>query len=209
MSSTKTKATQSRELIHSLAEAMNSAQAGYEVWYTLAGKDKGYEQYSAVLQNYYYRDFFNSVLNSHFKAMFIDISRLFEPNERASSFNGLKILLKDEGYDDIVDRIECAISLHKDLIKRIKGNRNKRIAHYVTTWTEEKVRREYGVSPNEIKSLLEAFNKLLVVIYKDVVSPNTAYPIARLGRFEEATFRLLHVLKVTRGESEQITTWSG
>ena len=196
----KTEPTQSRELIQRLAEALNSAQADYEVWYTLAGKDKAYEQYSAVLQDSLFRDFFDSVLNAHLKVMFIDISCLFEPHERASSFHGLKKLLKDDGYDDIVDRIESAISLNKDLIERIKGNRDKRIAHYVTTWTEEQMLKKYRVTPNEISSLLDAFNELLRMIYKDVVSPNTAYPIARLDRFEEATFRLLHILKIARGE---------
>ena len=134
---------------------MNSAQASYEVWYTLAGKDKGYEQYSVMLQDSQFRDFFDSVINAQFKVMFIDISCLFEPHERASSFYGLKNLLKDDGYDDVVDRIECAISLHKNLIWRIKGNRDKRIAHHVTTWTEEKMLDKYGVTPNAIRSLLE------------------------------------------------------
>ena len=188
---------------------MNSAQADYEVWYTLAGKDKGYEKYSAVLQDNLFRDFFDSVLNAHFKVMFIDIACLFEPHERASSFYGLKKLLRDDGYHDVADRIECAISSHKDLIERIKGNRDKRIAHHVATWSEEQMLKKFGVTPNEIRSLLEAFNELLKMIYKDVVSPNTAYPIARLDRFEEATIRLLQILKAARGEFEKMTTWSG
>ena len=208
MSSTKTVSTQSWELIQRLAETMNSAQASYEVWYTLAGKDKGYEQYSAVLQDHLFRDFFDSILNAHFKVMFIDISCLFEPHERASSFYGLKKSLKDDGYDDVANRIESAISLHKDLITRIKGNRDKRIAHYVTTWSEERMLREFGVTPNEIRSLLETFNELLRMIYKKVVSPDIAYPIASLDRFEEATLRLLHTLKAAREESEKMTTRS-
>ncbi len=117
---------------------MNSAQAGYEVWYTLTGKDKGYEQYSVVLRDSQYRDFFDSVINAHFKVIFIDTSRLFEPHERASSFYGLMKLLKDDGYDDLAHRIECTILSQKDLVDRIKGNRDKRIAHYVTSWSEEK-----------------------------------------------------------------------
>ena len=78
---------------------------------------------------------------------------------------------------------------------RIKGNRNKRVAHYDTTWTEERVLEQYGIIPNDIRPLLEAFNELLRVIYKDVVSPNTAYPFACLGSFEQATSQLLHTLK--------------
>ena len=199
MLSTKTASTQSRELIQMLAEAMNSAQSGYEVWFTLAGKDKGYKEYSAELQDYQYCDFFHSAINAHFKVMFIDISRLFDSDKREPSFHKLKQSLKQDGYDDNVDRIECAISAHKDLIKKIKGNRDKRVAHHDTTWTEERMLEEYGVIPNEIRSLLEAFNELLRVIYKDVVSPNTAYPFARLGRFEQATFQLLHTLKSGHG----------
>ena len=195
MSSTKSASPRTRDLIQRLAEDLSSAQAGYEVWFTLAGKDKAYEQYSAELQDYQYRDFFNSVLNAHFKIMFVEITYLFDSGNQASSFYKLEKSLRDDGRDDLADRIRSERSSHRDLIKRIKGNRNKRIAHCDMTWTEERVHREFGVSPNEIGSLLEALNELLKFVYKAVVSPDTAYPIARPGRFEDATFRLLHVVK--------------
>ena len=195
MSSTKSASPRTRDLIQRLAEDLSSAQAGYEVWFTLAGKDKAYEQYSAELQDYQYRDFFNSVLNAHFKIMFVEITCLFDSGNQASSFYKLEKSLRDDGRDDLADRIKSEQSSHRDLIKRIKGNRNKRITHYDMTWTEERVHGEFGVSPNEIGSLLEALNELLKFVYKAVVSPDTAYPIARPGRFEDATFRLLHVVK--------------
>lgn len=198
MASTKTECSQSRELIQRLAETMNSAQASYEVWYTLAAKDKGYEDYSTVLQDYKFRDFFNSVRNAHFKVIFIDISCLFDSDKRALSFHRLKTSLQKDGNDDLMDQINNKISSHEMLIKRIKANRDKRVAHHDTTPTEENMLKEYGVTPNEIKSLLEAFNELLIAIYKEVVSPDTAYPIARIDRFEDATFQLLHALKGAR-----------
>ena len=195
MSPTSSASPQTRELIDRLAEGISSAQAGHEVWFTLAGKDKAYEQYSAELQDYQYRDFFDSVLNAHFKVMFIEIACLFDSRKQASSFYKLKKSLKDDGRDDLVDRIECELSSHRDLIKRIKGNRNKRIAHHDMTLTEERVYKEFGVTPNEVGSLLDAFNELLKAIYKAAVSRDTAYPIARPGSFEDATFRLLYVIK--------------
>lgn len=199
MSSTKITSSQTRELIQRLAETMNSAQASHEVWYTLAAKDKGYEKYSTVLQDSKFRDFFDSVRNAHFKVMFIDISCLFDSGKRASSFHRLKTSLKKDGYDDFIDRIDNKMSSHEMLIKRIKANRDKRVAHHDITPTEENMLKQYGVTPNEIKSLLETFNELLIAIYKDVVSPDTAYPIASIDRFENATFQLLHVLKGFRG----------
>ena len=57
---------------------------------TRSGKDKAYEQYSAELQDYQYRDFFDSVLNAHFKVMFIEIGCLFDSHKQASSFYKLK-----------------------------------------------------------------------------------------------------------------------
>ena len=70
------------------------------------------------------------------------------------------------------------------------------------TLTEGRVYKEFGVSPNEVVSLLDAFNELLKAIYKAVVSSDTAYPIARQGRFEDATFRLLYVIKNERALCE-------
>ncbi len=199
MSSTKAAATEIRELIHTLVEIMNSAQGAYEVWYTLAGEDKGYEYYSAELQGKY-SDFFQSVRNAHFKVMFTDIACLFDCDDRApsSSFHKLEKSLRKDGYDDIAKRIKCAISSHTCLINRIRGFRNKRIAHHNPSWAEKRILKEYGVTPNKIKSLLETFNELLVVAYKDVVGSDTAYPIVRPGRLEEATFRLLRDLKGAR-----------
>ena len=195
MLSTQSASPRTRDLIQKLADGINFAQAGYEIWFTLAGKDKAYEQYSAELQDYQYRDFFDSVLNAQFKVMFIEIACLFDSRKQASSFYKLQKSLKDDGRAELVDRIADELSLHQNLIKRIKGNRNKRIAHYDMTWTEERVYKEYGVRPNEVGLLLKAFNELLRDIYKTVVSPDTAYPIARPGRFEDATFRLLRVIR--------------
>ena len=198
MLSTQNASPLTRDLLQKLAAGINFSQAGYEVWFTLAGKDKAYDKYSAELQDYHYRDFFDSVLNAHFKAMFIEIACLFDSHEQASSFYKLQESLKDDGRVDLVDRIENELLSHRDLIKRIKGNRNKRIAHYDMTWTEERVYKEFGVTPNEIGSLLGVFNELLRDIYKIVVSPDTAYPIARPGRFDDATYRLLRVVRSGR-----------
>lgn len=195
MSSTQNASPRTRDLVQRLADGISSAQSGYEVWFTLAGKDKAFEQYSAELQDYQYRDFFDSVLNAHFKVMFIEIACLFDCRKQASSFYKLPKSLKNDGRVDLVDRIEGELSSHRDLIKRIKGNRNKRIAHYDMTWTEERVYREFGVTPNEVGALLDTFNELLKDIYKAVISSDTAYPIPRPGRFEDATFRLLHVVR--------------
>ena len=38
--------------------------AAHEVWFTLAGKDKAYEQYSGELQDDQYLDFFDSMINA-------------------------------------------------------------------------------------------------------------------------------------------------
>ena len=53
---------------------------------TRSGKDKAYEQYSAELQDYQYRDFFDSVLNAHFKVMFIEIGCLFDSSQASIEF---------------------------------------------------------------------------------------------------------------------------
>ncbi len=151
--------------------------------------------------------FSNSVCNAHFKVMFIDIACLFERGNKKPGFNKLTKLLKNGGYDNTAKRIECAMSPHTCLIDSIRGFRNKRIAHHDTSWTAERILKEYGVTPNGIKLLLETFNELLVVVYKGVVWPNSSYPIARAGRIEEATFRLLHDLRDAR-KPEKMTTCS-
>ena len=195
MSLTKSVLPRTRDLIQRLASGVSSAQAGYEVWFTLLGKDKAYEQYSEELRDHLYRDFFDSVIDAHLKLMFIEIACLFDHSKRASSFHKLRALLEKETRDDLVARIDCELLTHRDLIEKIKGIRDKLVAHHDMTWTHERVYKEYGVSPNDISTLLNALNELMKIIYKCVVSHDTAYPIARPGRFEEATFRLLYVLR--------------
>lgn len=204
MSSTRSGSRRTGELIQRLAEGVSSAQAGYEVWFTLAGKDKAYDEYSKELQDYLYRDFFDSVVDAHLKMMFIEIACLFDGSRYASSFSKLRAALAADGRDELAARIDREMSTHGDLIERIKGIRNKLVAHHDMTWTEQRVYGEYGVVPNAVGAMLNGFNDLIKAIYKAVVSPDTAYPVARPGRFEESTFRLLHVIRTGRNVLEAL-----
>ena len=184
-----------KNLIQRLALGVSSAQAGYEVWFTLLGKGKAYEQYSEELRDHLYRDFFDSVIDAHLKLMFVEIACLFDCSKDGSSFYKLKEALRKEARGNLADRLDCELSSHRDLIERIRGIRNKLVAHHDMTWTQERVYEEYGVSPNEVGTLLNAFNEFTKTIYKCVISADTAYPIARPGRFEDAAIRLLSVVR--------------
>ena len=185
-----------QNLMKQIADTLNAAQASYEVWWVIEGKFK--EQYSEVLFDYRFRDFFFSTCSAHCNNMIMEINLLFEHRNQAWDFYELSKLLRHKKYNDLANQIECAISNHKNTIKKIKEYRNKRVAHYIPQIGDEFLLTKCGIRPSDIISLLRTFNKLLIKIYKEIESPDS-YPIGRIGRVEEATLRLLRSLDTVSG----------
>ena len=183
------------DLIDLLAKRINSAQAAYEVWFTLASEEKAYREFAAELKNYLYSSFFISVTNAHFSLMIVEIACLFDRNKRALSFSRLQESLEEDGRSDLAKRIDFELSSFENLVRNIKGIRNKIVAHHDLSMTEQEVFNQFGVTPNEIRDLLNTVNELTKSIYKEIVSSETAYPLARPGRFEESTFHVLGTIR--------------
>ena len=195
MPSTNSISNETRNFVHQLAEGVNSAQAGYEIWFTLVGKDKASKEYSKEMEDYLYRDFFEAIVSGQYRLMFIEIACLFDSDNRAYSFWRLKELLDKEARNDIIDLIDYKLSPYRKLIKNITGIRNKSIAHHDRTWDEKRLYKEYAITPNDVRSLLNTCNELMKSIYSKLIYSGGSYPVARLGRFEDATYALLATIR--------------
>ena len=195
MPSTNNISNKTRDLIYQLAEGVNSAQAGYEIWFTLVGKDKALKEYFNEINDYRYRDFFDTIISGQFRVMSIEIACLFDPDRRAYSFCRLKeLLVKEEKYE-IADLINDELDPYRELIKNITEIRNKSIAHHDKNWTEEQLYKEYAFIPNDVCLLLKACNDLIKSIYSKLIYSGGSYPVARIGRFEDATYALLAAIR--------------
>ena len=119
---------------------------------------------------------------------------MIQIGERVVFFR-LKKLLAKETRNDIVDLIDHKLHPYRELIKNITGIRNKGIAHHDKDWSEERLYEEFAIIPNDVCSLLEACNDLMKSIYSKLIYSGGSYPIARMGRFEDATYALLAAIR--------------
>ena len=195
MSSTNNPSNGLRDLIHRLAEGVNSAQASYEIWFTLVGKDKAFEEFSQDMNDHRYVDFFHATIAGHCKLMFVEIACLFEKDKRTSSFYNLKKSLDKENRKSLVDLIDQELEPHHELIKNVRAVRDKNAAHHDMNWTEERLYKAYGIVPNHVRTLLTVCNCMIETIYSELIYSGGSYPVARIGRFENATYALLNVIR--------------
>ena len=188
-----------KKLIHGVAQGVNSARASYELWFTMVGKNKAYKEFFNEMYDHRYRDFFCATIAAHRKLMFIEIACLFEKDPRATSFCNLKKALARESRDTYATQIDDEFAPYLELIDNVAVIRNKSAAHHDIDWTENGLYEKHGIMPDDVGALLDRSSGLVKDIFSELISSESAYSVARKGRFEEATYTLLDV--ISRGRS--------
>lgn len=184
------------KVIFRLVEGINTAQASYEIWFTMMGKEEAYDQFLKVMNNHHYGEFFQVTSNCHFNSMFIELSCLFDENKRTASFCNLKSLLKNKGHKTYAKAIaDQLLDPKNSIIKSISEIRNKDISHRDAYWTGARLYQCYGVKPSEIDALLDCCKNVLKSIYFDLICSDDRYPLAGKGKFRRATYAILDVLR--------------
>ena len=144
-----------------MARSINLACASYEIWFSMVGKGKAREDFSAEIHDHRYRDFFDATVAAHRNIMFVEIASLFDPDRRAPSFCNLKKALSVLDRDSDVHSINGQLEPYLQLIKNVRKIRNKGAAHHDIDWPEQRLFREYAIVPNDVGRLLDCCNKLI------------------------------------------------
>ena len=147
--------------ISELRHTITVAGLNYEIWWVYKSKDTR-PVYVEVMNRYGL--FFQTSIHAHFVALLVALYRLYETRDDTFNIPSLLKILKAEARlpDATLDLLE---GIYKDEVKPlwIKVNilRNKAFGHRSVAHTVEEVFQEAGVTPNELRDLVEATKKLL------------------------------------------------
>ena len=126
--------------------------------------------------------------------MFIEAVCLFDPDGRAPSFCKLKKFLTALDRDLDVRSIDTALAPYLELIDNVRNVRNKGAAHHDIGWSEQRLFEEYAIVPDDMGHLLDCCNGLIKRQFSGLIPAGVAYPVARRGRFEDASHALLDAI---------------
>jgi hypothetical protein len=187
----KTESTDIDRYISEIRHTITVAGLNYEIWWVYRSKDTRPE-YVEVMNRYGL--FFQTSIHAHFVALLVELYRLYET--RADTFNVpslLKILRAEARLPS--ETMEALEDIYKNEAKplwtKVNILRNKAFGHRSVSHTIEEVFQKAGVTPNELRDLVEATKKLLNKLTN--AYDNSGYAF-NLGSRED-TLRLLDDLK--------------
>ncbi len=185
-------------LLRRISDSIESGTAFYQIWFTLRGKGKALPEYYDDMDDYRYVDFFHAINAGTYRLMFIELGCLFDTDSRAASIRNLKSKLIEINRKDLVSYIDNQLSPYSDMVKKIITIRSKLIAHKELGAFSEDVHSKNGIIPNKINDLLKVCCLLINDLHEKLFGKNGVFCAAETERFEEATFKLLSVLRQGR-----------
>lgn len=147
--------------ISELCHTTTVAGLNYEIWWAYKSKDTRPAYVDTINR---YGLFFQTSLHAHFVALLVELYRLYET--RDDTFN-IPSLLRTLKTESLLPRTKLKLleGIYKDESKPlwIKVNilRNKAFGHRSVAHTVEEVFNEAGVTPNDLRDLVETTKKLL------------------------------------------------
>lgn len=154
------------ESIQELRHTVSVASLNYDIWWVYKS-ERTRPQYVDIMNRYHL--FFSTSIHSHFVALIVALYRLYEKRRDTHNIPRLIDLLEKEGRlsDTVLTSIRAKYATAFPLWKKVSVVRNKAFGHRSIAHTDEEVFREAGVSPNELRDLLEVSKTLLNEITRE------------------------------------------
>lgn len=147
------------KIIHDVQIGINESIIHYEVWWALGSASK--EKYRKTFSHSEYALFIEASLIAHQMAMLMALGRLFDTDSRASSMKSLKTELENNGNTEMLSIIKDTMAPYNNLVKKIINIRCSIIAHTQTNSTDNDVLIRNGITPSEIKNLIDSATKVI------------------------------------------------
>lgn len=178
--------------IDELTEAVNDASLNYDIWwvYNAIGSR---ERYIDALRKYPL--FFQASIDAHFIALLVALYRIFETRRDTINVSGLITMVENAGALPVSERSELD-KLHraaKPLWRKVSIIRSEIFAHRTKGSTPEKSFARAGLSPNEIKNLIDLSKKIVNLLSQAFDRSTFAFNLSA----EADTRRLLEALLKT------------
>ncbi len=148
------------EYISELRHTVSVAVLNYDIWWVYKS-DRTRPQYIDTMNRY--RIFFTTSIHAHFVALIVALYRLYEKRRDTHNIPGLIELVEKEGLlsATALASVRAKSDGARPLWNKVAVVRNKAFGHRSAAHTDEDVFREAGVSPNDLKQLLDISKTLL------------------------------------------------
>ena len=143
------------------------------------------------MNNYEYVDFFHASNSGFLTLTFVSLAKIFDRDTRAVGMKSLREALIAEGHAAEAEAVKNQLSPHKDLVGRILGIRNKSVSHNQADLSRDEVYKTYGVTPDEIRQLINDVCAVMNLVAEALGSTNA---ISDGSRHENAAMKLLEAL---------------
>ena len=189
------------QMFQRVQEEASKSCAYFHTWWSL--NNRGLAEYRWTINDSTYVDFFLTAYSGFFDLFFVSLSKLFDRtrsgNQEALGFKKFREMLNQHGFTEEAQLIKQRLEPKEEVVKRIRGIRNKAIGHNEAALTREAVFDQYPITPNEIRDLIREIRDVLNEIGRRIGYPNG---ISDGDRNERAVVALLETLR--RGRSGEL-----
>ena len=163
------------------------AVAYFHTWRGIRGL--GSMDQEAITAYSKYPDFFNACRSGFLALTFVSLGKLFD----LSGFGLQKLgkALYKQGLTKEANIVKSIEPSNQDLVGRIRAIRNKSVSHNQPGMSRDDVHNAYGVTPNEIRGLVEEVRTALNEVGRGMGFPNAISDGSRQERAVNEVLRQL------------------
>jgi hypothetical protein len=182
--------SEARKIAATLIEEGIAARAHFQVWWAL--RNRALPRFYKTMNNLEYVDFFHASNAGHYKLFLLALAKIFDRDSRVAGLRELRCALLDEGRRDLADHLKDKISPFDPRIRAVIGIRNKSLVHNERALPRQKVYRLNGITPNQIRELIDVTCEAISHVAFELGINNTIFDS---DRSERATLKMLEVLE--------------
>jgi hypothetical protein len=165
------------------------ARAHYQVWWAL--RNRALPKYLAAMNDDAYVFFFHLANSGHYTLFLLSLSKIFDRDNRVAGIKELKRALRAEGKTNIANEIARMLKPHEKNVRSVMGIRNRSVVHNEYAVSIEKVYQMNGVTPNQLRDLIDATCQAINLAARDL---GISARIFDNDSTERATLKMLEVL---------------
>lgn len=186
--------TSSTAIVHRLIEEGVTARSHFQVWWAL--RNQALPKYHKTMNDDSYVDFFRAANSGHYILFLLALAKIFDRDDRVAGIKELKRALRSEGKGGIANRIARELKPYEPQIKKVMSIRNRVIAHNEHSISRTKVYEINGITPNQLRDLIDAVCSSINEVAQELGIVNTIFDSYRS---QSSTMNMLAVLERGRG----------
>lgn len=172
-----------------LIEEGVKARAHFQVWWAL--RNRALPKYHSAMNDFAYVDFFHAANLGHYTLFFLSLAKIFDRDPRVAGISELRRALRADGKTTTALAVARLLKPHEVQVKRVMAIRNRSIVHNEHGISRSKVYELNGVTPNELRALIDAACAAINHAARALGIVNTIF---ESDRTEQATLSMLETL---------------